>query len=294
MPSSPLSLCAEPGCPVLVKHGRCAEHLTEFRRDADKLRPNGYQRGYTAQWAKFRAEYLTFHPYCVSEKHIGQRVPATDVDHIDGTGRNGPRAYDEGNLQPLCHSCHSSKTAQYDGGFGFESDEMPWSPKQKCATPTCRNLVDRGWCEDCQRKNVSEARITVIAGPPASGKTTYVQQHKTDNDLVIDLDAIAIALGSNVSHDHNPRLLPFMFAARDAILQRISRPNDIDHVWVIRTAPLLKDRHEWWQATVIVLAKDADTCKAQAAAAGRPAQWNQLIDDWWDQYQPSSNDTIIT
>ncbi|WP_414713895.1 HNH endonuclease [Scandinavium sp.] len=25
------------------------------------------------------------------------------------------------NLQPLCHRCHSEKTAREDGGFGFKS-----------------------------------------------------------------------------------------------------------------------------------------------------------------------------
>lgn len=40
-------------------------------------------------------------------------TPATDVDHIDGNPRNNAPA----NLRPLCHSCHSRRTAT-DQSFG--------------------------------------------------------------------------------------------------------------------------------------------------------------------------------
>jgi 5-methylcytosine-specific restriction protein A len=52
---------------------------------------------------------LASHPLCAVCDE-----PATDVDHIDGNARNN----DVHNLQSLCHSCHSRKTARQDGGFG--------------------------------------------------------------------------------------------------------------------------------------------------------------------------------
>lgn len=123
MPTQPLSLCAVTGCPTLVPYGRCSEHAKQGRREADRRRPNGYQRGYTRQWAEFSKDYLIRHPWCTV---CGER--ATDVDHIDGSGRNGPRAYDERNLQALCHPHHSSKTARHDGGFGnVITNDDEWS-----------------------------------------------------------------------------------------------------------------------------------------------------------------------
>ena len=41
---------------------------------------------------------------------------ATDIDHIDGTGRMGARAYDPTNLRGYCHSHHSKRTARDQAG----------------------------------------------------------------------------------------------------------------------------------------------------------------------------------
>lgn len=122
MPTRPPSLCTK-GCGALVfGGGQCPDCLASTRRQSDKRRPNGYRRGYTAEWAEFRKDYLAAHLYCESDtcsaKPLWQRPRATDIDHIDGTGRNGPRAYDPSNLSALCHSCHARLTVRHDGGFG--------------------------------------------------------------------------------------------------------------------------------------------------------------------------------
>jgi 5-methylcytosine-specific restriction enzyme A len=62
-------------------------------------------------WYKVRAEYLRAHPHCERCGDV-----ATDIDHITPRSQGGTD--DWSNLQALCHSCHSHKTARYDGGFG--------------------------------------------------------------------------------------------------------------------------------------------------------------------------------
>jgi 5-methylcytosine-specific restriction protein A len=122
MPTSPLQLCVEPGCGNLVTYGRCAEHLTEYRRTADRRRPNGYQRGYTTKWATFSKDYLTRHPVCECDTCTAappwRRQAATDVDHTSGHSRTCPHAYDERHLQALSHSHHAEKTSRDDGSYG--------------------------------------------------------------------------------------------------------------------------------------------------------------------------------
>lgn len=116
MPKRAKTTCPVPGCPELTDGGRCDEHKSQ----AEQQRGSGKDRGWTPRWARFRKRYLDDNPNCLDclEGDPPQWTPATDIDHVDGTGRNGPHAYDLDNLRPLCHSCHSRKTVTFDGGFG--------------------------------------------------------------------------------------------------------------------------------------------------------------------------------
>ena len=122
MPARALSVCSTPGCPELTAGGRCPG----CRSKAEKARGSGGARGSTRRWQAFARAYLARHPVCecVAEWCAGVHQPgqcgrkSTDPDHKDGSGRNGPRAYDPTNLQGLCHGCHARKTVHMDGGFG--------------------------------------------------------------------------------------------------------------------------------------------------------------------------------
>lgn len=43
-------------------------------------------------------------------------MPASEVDHIVPLRQAPERKYDLANLQPLCRSCHSTKTGRDRGG----------------------------------------------------------------------------------------------------------------------------------------------------------------------------------
>ncbi len=111
--------CPAPGCPNLQP---CAEHLSSHRLHEDN-RPTAHQRGYGATWRKLRKMILAHHPLCVDPfgVHGMQVVPATDVDHIVPRADGGRDV--ESNLQALCHSCHSRKTAEQTN-FGRGADRI--------------------------------------------------------------------------------------------------------------------------------------------------------------------------
>lgn len=81
-------------------------------------RGSASQRGYGARWRRLRAYILQRQPLCVDPfgDHAGRLVPAIHVDHIVPRADGGTDA--EGNLQPLCETCHARKTVLHDGGFG--------------------------------------------------------------------------------------------------------------------------------------------------------------------------------
>src|SRR5215217_2640653 len=77
--------------------------------------------------------------------------------------------------------------------------------------------------------------ITVITGPPTAGKTTYIQRHAQLGDVVVDMDALAVALGSTHTHNHPPHIRAVAIAARKAAVETVVKLGA--RAWVIDTAP---------------------------------------------------------
>lgn len=77
-------------------------------RDADARRTLALNK---AAWQKLRASVLANESLCRHCRADGRVVIATDVDHISGDPSDNSMA----NLQPLCHPCHSRKTAADHG-----------------------------------------------------------------------------------------------------------------------------------------------------------------------------------
>lgn len=121
MPHTPLGPCCVRGCPGrAVRRGRCAIHAAEaearWREAHPDQRPSAARRGYGSEWREIRAKVLRRQPLCVQCAARGLEEKATDVDHIIPLRAGGTN--DMGNLRPLCHSCHSRKTAEHDGAWG--------------------------------------------------------------------------------------------------------------------------------------------------------------------------------
>ena len=85
----------------------------------------------TKRWQRLRTKVLRDHPLCVMSGKVETcRVAAVDVDHIKPHLGDKALFYAVENLQPMCRSCHSRKTAQELLGKGTAFDEkgMPLDP----------------------------------------------------------------------------------------------------------------------------------------------------------------------
>lgn len=84
------------------------------RAEAERRRARASAATYsTPAWRALRAAFLAVHPMC---QHPGCNERSSHVDHKRSRRRGGSDAW--ANLQALCRSHHSEKTASQDGGFG--------------------------------------------------------------------------------------------------------------------------------------------------------------------------------
>lgn len=144
----------------------------------------------------------------------------------------------------------------------------------------------------------SRIPVTLICGPPASGKNHYVSAKGAPGDLVIDLDAIVADL-SGTPHRHNWSRDEWLNAALWRCNELIgSLATDHTHAaaWLIMGAAK-PDLRTWWRKKlscrdVVVLETSAAQCRINARRdVGRNlAATDDLIASWWRQYRPLGSD----
>jgi hypothetical protein len=124
--------------------------------------------------------------------------------------------------------------------------------------------------------------LTVITGPPCSGKSTYLRQHAKPGDIRIDYDDIAQALGSPVRHGHDEPIGRVTVEARNAaIASAIAWHHRGARVWIIDTAPYPARIAQYDEAGAQWVRLTAPKAELHRRAdEGRPHQWHARIDQW--------------
>jgi hypothetical protein len=145
--------------------------------------------------------------------------------------------------------------------------------------------------------------LTIVCGPPASGKSTLVRGRARPEDLVLDLDVIAAALSGQGIHSWGSDWLAPALRERNELLGRLSRqPCTWPAAWLIVSEPKAERRQWWWSTLkpteVIVLETSIDICLARNRADPERMQrretWDQAVTGWWSRYERRAGDTIIT
>jgi predicted kinase len=145
----------------------------------------------------------------------------------------------------------------------------------------------------------------MVCGPPGSGKTSYVLRNKHASDLIVDLDALHVALTGCDMYDKPSGILSYAITARDAVLARLRmedmrRPGAITGAWIISCSPDRASRDEarrLYKAHVIVLETSAHECIRRISHDERRKAswklWEPMVWKWWDTYQRDERDEVI-
>lgn len=78
-------------------------------------------------------------------------------------------------------------------------------------------------------------KVFVVHGAPASGKSSYVMQHKGENDVVFDFDKVMSALSGLPPHQKNKNLISYCTDIRALIIKKALGKPSIDKTWIITT-----------------------------------------------------------
>lgn len=127
----------------------------------------------------------------------------------------------------------------------------------------------------------SSGIVHVVCGPPCGGKTTFVRDNKNDDDLVIDLDAIAQAIGYTETHGARGNCLRIALAARRGAINELLRKRC--GAWVIHTQPSPEDvtRYQLAGAVFHICDPGMDECLRRAEADARPDGTAKAIREWY-------------
>lgn len=240
-------------------------------------------RGYGAAWDRIRPQIMKRDNHlCQPCKRKGRATPAREVDHIIPKALGGDDHPD--NLEAICTPCHKVKTKIETGS----------KPRREIGTdgwPATDELEQFGFSipHGVQRSAIP---VTLVCGPPASGKSTYAQQHAAPDDTVIDFDLYLAQVGA-------PKWTADKDAVRQAFLIRDAHIRSLEakttgQAWLIVTAPSKAERQAWRNALgdvrVVVLDVAVEVCMARlrqdADRQHALRQMEQGIKDWWRRYQP--------
>jgi hypothetical protein len=205
------------------------------------------------------------------------------ADHVVEL-QDGGSALDPENGQALCDEHHGLKTHRARQARAIAAGSQQGALRPEWLLPAV-------------------VPLTLVCGPPASGKTSYVAERAGQRDLVLDLDKIASVLAGSSMHGWGPEWLGPALRRRNELLGDLARkPPKWPAAWLILTEPKSADR-DWWarklrpKAIVVLETSDAECWRRIAADPERTAvrgDQSAAVAKWWAEYQRRDGEHQIT
>ena len=128
--------------------------------------------------------------------------------------------------------------------------------------------------------------LTVVTGPPCAGKSTYVGNNAQANDIIIDLDLIALAMAPEGTKHHTyPAHVRHVAINARAEAIRTALPLSRDYnVWVIHAQPSKRDWLAYKQHDAKIVRLDPGYEEvARRCSEQRPAWAMATVHDWYSK-----------
>ena len=196
-------------------------------------------------------------------------VATEHIHHIEPLTKRMDLACTETNCAALCAACHHRIERMNDANID-STDRFP--------------TTDR-------------SNITLVCGPPGSGKSYHVAQHVSPSDLIVDLDVITAALTASDLYHATANILPIALQAFDAVVDAIGeRGFRGGHVWIVATLPKKAQRDSIIRrlggtiGVQVMLSVDEATCVARIQNDERRPDEVKVkqvaaVGVWWREYE---------
>lgn len=130
--------------------------------------------------------------------------------------------------------------------------------------------------------------LYVVTGPPAAGKSSWIEARATPRDIVIDLDRITRALtGPGAPRwNHDPIASKVALRARYAAIDEAVKHLKTVDVYLIHTMPSTAwlTRYRRLDAQIITVDPGEQVVRERVQAMRSPAM-NRVVTRWYRHYQ---------
>lgn len=243
-----------------------------------------------ALWKGLRMGQLRREPLCATCLLEYDEVRAAEVvHHIDPHRGDWAKFTDPENLESVCKRCHDGEIQRGERAGWSERGAFIYGHRIPPRVVQPLGLAP------------SAIPLTIVCGPPGAGKSTYVNQRKGADDIVIDIDAILQDLSGDVvrTRERRDAYLLDAFIERNRRLAGLASEQGSIAAWFIIGAPKPAVRALWADqlkpCEVVVMETPAQLCRARIEAEPmRSPTADGMLDGvttWWDRYERAEIDT---
>lgn len=164
----------------------------------------------------------------------------------------------------------------------------------ECVHHACHNKLHGRWQGGNQGWKPKPRQVFIVYGSPCSGKSTYVQEHKTNNDLVVDLDLIWQAVTAGQPYEKPPRLKGVVFQLRDALYDIVKHRNGKwQDAYIVTGGAMRGDRERLMQLVggtdLVHVQATKEECIDRLQQRGLREElhnaWLGYIEEWFEKFQ---------
>ena len=151
-------------------------------------------------------------------------------------------------------------------------------------------------CHDTEHDRFCKAKpkqVFIVYGMPCSGKSTYVQQVKGRNDIVVDMNELYMAVTGLPEYDKPDKLFVNVAALHNALMDQVAtRYGKWSCAWIVGGYPekLKRERlAETLNAELVYCECTRDDAIARlhtdTARQGMVSEYEGYIDEWIDRFR---------